>query len=324
MYNDKLFKNVLLDPLKDGADNLLVLSGYATSAMAFHHLQHASKINDKFKIKLLVGMCPLDGVSQGNHKAFLKLANEDYSKRFFCNYVYKNYPVHSKLYIWLKQNNPLKAFVGSANYTQTAFIHGKQRELLAECNPADSVYIFNLIEKDSVICSHYEAESLVQIYNEKNTQIRRRMKEAEESLRKPPSTDMLESIKISFLGKNGELPQRSGLNWGQRPEYKREPNQAYIRLESKIYNSDFFPPKGTHFTVSTDDSKTLICTRAQEKMGKAIETPHNNSLIGEYFRNRIGLANGVLISKTDLLNYGRTDVTFYKIDDETFYMDFSK
>lgn len=321
MFNENLFKQVLLDPLREGADSLLILSGYATSAMAFHHLQQASEINNEFTVKLLVGMCPLDGVSMGNHKAFQKLANEDYSKRFICNYVYKNHPVHSKLYIWNKKKKPYRAFLGSANYTQTAFILKKQRELLSECDPKESLYNFNLIEKDSIICSHEETESLVQIFKDKNINIRRRMKESEESDKNIPSTDGLEMITTSFLEKDGTLPPRSGLNWGQRP--KREPNQAYIRLESKVYNSNFFPEKSIHFTVLTDDSKTLICTRAQAN-GKAIEAPHNNSLIGEYFRNRLGLANGAFVEKSDLIRYGRTDVTFYKIDDENYYMDFSK
>ena len=77
-----------------------------------------------------------------------------------------------------------------------------------------------------------------------------------------------------------------------------------------------------HFTINTDDNKTLIATRAQQN-GKAIHTPHNNSLIGEYFRMRLGLPNGAFVQKEDLIRYGRTDVDFYKIDDETYYMDFS-
>ena len=72
----------------------------------------------------------------------------------------------------------------------------------------------------------------------------------------------------------------------------------------------------------TDDDKVLICTRAQQS-GKAIHTPHNNSLIGEYFRNRLGVGNGEPVTLENLIAYGRTDVTFYKIDDETYFMDFS-
>ncbi|MCF6301014.1 MAG: restriction endonuclease, partial [Proteobacteria bacterium] len=65
-----------------------------------------------------------------------------------------------------------------------------------------------------------------------------------------------------------------------------------------------------------------ICTRAQEN-GKAIQTPHNNSLIGEYFSFRLGVANGNLVTMGDLSKYGRTDVVFYKIDEENYFMDFS-
>ena len=140
-----------------------------------------------------------------------------------------------------------------------------------------------------------------------------------------PTVAGLETVRVSLLDfRNGTtLPSRSGLNWGQRPEEHREPNQAYIHLPSPVYKTSFFPPKTVTFTVLTDDSKTLICTRAQEKYGKAIHTPQNNSLIGEYFRNRLGVANGAPITIEDLHRYGRTDVDFYKIDEETYYMDFS-
>jgi hypothetical protein len=93
-------------------------------------------------------------------------------------------------------------------------------------------------------------------------------------------------------------------------------------LPHTIYRTDFFPAIGVHFTILTDDNRVLICTRAQAN-GKAIHTPHNNSLIGEYFRNRLGVANGAPVRLQHLINYGRTDVTFYRIDDETYYMDFS-
>jgi hypothetical protein len=54
-----------------------------------------------------------------------------------------------------------------------------------------------------------------------------------------------------------------------------------------------------------------------------LRLPLSNAQIGEYFRNRLGLANGAYVWKKDLEAYGRTDVTFYKLDDEQFYMDFS-
>ena len=62
--------------------------------------------------------------------------------------------------------------------------------------------------------------------------------------------------------------------------------------------------------------------RAQDN-GKAIETYGNNSQLGLYFRKRLGLPSGAFVTLIDLKKYGRTDVTFYKIDDENFFMDFS-
>jgi len=74
--------------------------------------------------------------------------------------------------------------------------------------------------------------------------------------------------------------------------------------------------------VLTDDNKVMICSRAQQN-GKALRTPSNNSEIGIYFRQRLGVPLGDAVQLSDLENYGRTDVCFYKIDDETYFMDFS-
>jgi hypothetical protein len=133
----------------------------------------------------------------------------------------------------------------------------------------------------------------------------------------------MEEITISLLSsRTNDVQDVAGLNWGQRPG--REPNEAYIQLPPEVYRSKFFPARPQRFTVTTDDNKTLICTRAQKgKDGDAIETPDGNSLLGEYFRNRLGLASGASVTKSDLERYGRTDVTFRKIDKENYQMDFS-
>ena len=86
--------------------------------------------------------------------------------------------------------------------------------------------------------------------------------------------------------------------------------------------TEFFPERPVHFTILTDDNEVLICTRAQDN-GKAIETTHNNSLLGKYFRRRLNVPLGALVTVEHLQTYGRTDIDFYKIDDETYRMDFS-
>jgi len=329
MITNNLFDTVLIEPVsQNGANKLYVVSGYATSAMAFHHLENFRQKNIGIQVELIVGMCGQDGLSKSNHKGFQHLMQSDFAGSFECSYLVDTIPVHSKVYTWYRDNTPICSFTGSANYTQKAF--GKsQGEAMATSDPEKGLEYFRGLIPSTIYCVHTEAEDFVQIYNDKYFARQRREAAQQENQNLPaptvPALAGLESVRVSLLDfRNGTiLPSRSGLNWGQRPEEHREPNQAYIHLPSSIYRTSFFPPKTVHFTVLTDDGKILTCTRAQETYGKAIHTPQNNSLIGEYFRNRLGVANGAPIILEDLQRYGRTDVDFYKIDEETYYMDFS-
>lgn len=328
MIISNLFDEVLVKPALEGADRLCIVSGYATSAMAFHHLDHVIKQKNKsVQVQLIVGMCVQDGLSLSNHKGFQNLVRNEYRGVFECSYVYNVPPVHSKIYVWLKNNKPVAGFSGSANYTQVAF--GKmQREVLTDSDPKQGLEYFKGLATDTIYCTHLDAERLVQIYSDRQYHRRRRIEAAAEERERQQTAAGLENlaglpmVRFSLLDRSGNLPQRSGLNWGQRPEEHREPNQAYIKLPADVYKTDFFPPRKTHFTVLTDDGKVLICTRAQDN-AKAIHTPHNNSLIGEYFRSRLGVPLGGTVKLSDLNRYGRHDIDFYKIDDETYFMDFS-
>lgn len=322
MISTNLYETALIQPYKDGADKLQIISGYATSAMAFHHLEDIKNLGNDLTISLIVGMCPSDGLSLSNHRGFQSIMSSDYSNNFSCSYLFNMPQVHSKLYIWYKNDALYKSFIGSANYTQNAFSL-RQREILSEVTDENISDYYKLIEKDSIYCNNMDAEGLVRIYNDKNYYKKHKHEERDIiNLEDIPDGNNFEEANASLLDKHEEVHKRGGLNWGQRPG--RDPNQAYIQLSPDVYKSDFFPKKPQHFTVVTDDSKTLICTRAQKSAeGHAIETPHNNSLIGEYFRNRLGLRNGEFVTKEHLENYGRTDVKFYKFDNENYYMDFS-
>mgnify|MGYP001418130813 FL=1 len=120
---------------------------------------------------------------------------------------------------------------------------------------------------------------------------------------------------------SGNLPKKSGLNWGQRPD--REPNQAYLSVKKDARKEGFLPEKGFTFSLLTDDRVAMDCVVQQDNR-KAISTTNNNSDLGKYFRNRLGVEEGKIILKDDLINYGRTDFILRKIDDETFMLDFSK
>ena len=127
-------------------------------------------------------------------------------------------------------------------------------------------------------------------------------------------------VTVSFLDRSGNLPPVSGLNWGQREG--RQPNEAYLPLRGTSNKAGFLPPNASRFTLKTDDGKSLDCVRGQAT-GKAIGTYENNSILGEYFRGRLGLPLGSFVNKADLETYGRTNYTIEKIDGGTFLLDFS-
>jgi hypothetical protein len=326
MITSALFDEILVRPVQEGADKLLVISGYATSAMAFNHIQTICGRELDIRVELIVGMCSIDGISESNHKGFQELMLNHYPNRFSCGYLTEPPPVHSKVYTWLRNDQPVACFTGSANYTQTAF--GKrQGEAMTASDPVKGLEYFNSLIPHSLYCTHADTDNLVQIYNASyHARLQRERKVLEDAttdVDQLPGYTGLQSVRISLLDRYGNLPDRSGLNWGQRPEYHREPNQAYIKVPAEIGRSRFFPVGGIQFTILTDDQKVLVCTRAQQN-DKAIECPHNNSLVGEYFRNRLGVPNGALVTLDHLHKYGRADVEFYKIDDETYYMNYAK
>lgn len=122
--------------------------------------------------------------------------------------------------------------------------------------------------------------------------------------------------------KAGQLvvPQRSGLNWGQR--YGRNADQAYLSVPSIIQRNGFFPDRGEPFIIECDDGFTMKCVRSQQN-GKAIETPSDNSIIGVYFRQRLGIRSGYMVTINHLYTYGRTSVDIYLQNDYRYYLDFS-
>ena len=120
MYFDSLYQNILLEPiLNKNCDKLLIVSGYATAAMAFHYLNDLrNNYAKEIEVDLIVGMTSKDGITASNHIGFRKLVSEDFFGKFKCRYIVKSPPVHSKIYLWCKNTKPSMAFTGSANYTQ--------------------------------------------------------------------------------------------------------------------------------------------------------------------------------------------------------------
>lgn len=324
MITNDLIKTLFLNPIKSGADTLYIVSGYATPNMASWLFKYTSNMHP-INVKLFFGRA-CEGISMPIHESFIELSNNPFSKSyrsFSCQYIYQNASINANLFLWFKEDKPFVAFAGSANFIQRSFSKN-QREIMIECDPYEAADYFEQIEGDSIFCYNSEVEEYIPIFS------------FHDMLDRFNSPEILEEnmVKLSLLNsRTGETHTSSGLNWGHRlnsytkkngniSQRHRNPNETYIPLPKNIAASGFFPLGKQHFTVVTDDRKQLTL-RVEQQGDKAITTPKSNALLGEYFRNRLELPNGAFITRTDLERYGRTDVTFIKVDDEQYFMNFA-
>lgn len=339
--NKDLFELVLMRPLyrTDAPDSLKILSGYATHAMAARHLIEVTARKKSLAVDLVYGMAGVDGVSKINHLGFVSLETRGefaYSGNFVCSYVKRPSSVHSKIYIWCRGGIPVQAFIGSANYSEAGFNLSSRTEALAECDPISALDAFTRVKAKAVACGKANRDrDFSPRHHEQVSSVRSSHVVQIEDDKTSPFYNH-EKVVLSLLTSEGGTGNGSRLNWGVRPDgtprmstngngsvSRRDPNQSYIGLPADLQRSGFFPDIKRRFTVLTDDNQILTCVRAQAN-GKGIETPQDNSEIGRYFRNRLGLASGAYISVDDLKRYGRTNVVFYKLDDENYAMDFAR
>lgn len=145
------------------------------------------------------------------------------------------------------------------------------------------------------------------------------------------------TITVSLLDDSKNTGVKYGLNWGFEPETNelriekgksessRTGNESYLQLPKDVYETDFFPEIG-NFIITDDNGYDFSFSRSQSKIkdGKpqALSTSESNRIFGLYLRHRLGLKSGQIITKNDLLNYGRTEITFKK-EHGSYYMDFS-
>ncbi len=309
MITDKLFNKVLMEPVRStGANKLLAVSGYATASMVDKHLKLINDLNSKAELNLIIGMPRKDGIEKAQHNAFQRLvARGSFGNHVNCEYIVRGNPVHAKTYLWLKDDTPIVAFSGSANYTNTGFSQS-QTEAMAEVNVDIANSFYNKCLRNSASCNATHIETMIAIIETRSFNDNPRAK--------PEG----ECVTLTLLNtRDGETHKKAGLNWGQREG--RNPNQAYIPVPKEVQDTDFFPERKEQFTVLTDDGDSFIFVRAQAN-GKALETTENNSYLGEYIRSRIGVPSGKRVTREHLSQYGRTDVTFTKIEEETYLMDF--
>ena len=308
MIVENLYDKVLRDPVKNGASELFIVSGYSSATFCRRHLIDLCSLGPDTRVKLIIGMSQ----KKRDHSAYLGLIQN--FTQMFEGYYYQGRPeVHVKAYAWFSNKAPSVGFSGSANYSQAGFFREKQQNQMNQDDPQEIYSYFQSLLSESIAITDYEIQD-----DEKN------IHQIMAGSLLPGEIEWIvedKSVRISLLARNGELSKKSGLNWGQRPG--RDRNQAYLTIRSDARKEGFLPDKGFTFTLITDDNETLDCT-VQQDGRKAISTTNDNSRLGKYFRNRLGVESEAMVTKDDLKKYGRTDFVLRKLDEETFFLDFCK
>jgi hypothetical protein len=120
--------------------------------------------------------------------------------------------------------------------------------------------------------------------------------------------------------KRKEEYKKSGLNWGQRG--KRNPNQGYLRVPAKVGRGNFFPPTGQTFRLETEEGMAFSCKVSQQSR-KAIHSSPDTSVLGEYFRARLDVPDGDMVTPEHLEEYGRSSVSIYKRGEYDYVLGFA-
>lgn len=325
-FSDQLFEKVLLAPARSGARDLYVLSGYSSPAMVTRHLKALREEHiDSVNLDLIVGMVSRDGISTNSLLGFQTLSRQVPGNQIKCRFNI-GVPNHSKLYLWCNDDGPVQAFSGSANYTQTGFGIGPTGTgQLETCSEVDPQGVFELLidaSLQTISCHDPELQQYVNVVSDVRKLGGIEPSEMEEQLETGLIVET-ESVYLPLVQSARNVGAvhnaGAGLNWGQRGN--RNKDEAYVPIPSKVRNRKFFPDKGVHFQIITDDGDSFIGTVAQSG-DKALETPQDNGILGRYFRRKLGLRPGEFVTTEDLTRFGANAAKVSQIASEVYFLEF--
>lgn len=338
IYTKNLKEKVLEKPALKGCTSLKIITGFTDTDFIYQHLiKLADYIKDKrmkkVSVEMILGMIDSNGLSQKKHECINRLIKNINSGRngvnFICRYKCSGEDIHSKVYVWLKNNKPIIAFCGSANYSSNAFL--KRRECVASCDSYEAERYFEELKNDSILSTDPIVKDKIS-FSKKKVSAFEIDKNNLENLswemfeNKPP----LETLEISLLTANGKKTgYGSGLNWGIRKNgTKRNRDQAYIPYNKSNQREGFFPLKKNSkekhnplFKVVPKNFPPFFMRIAQGG-NKGIHTAENNALLGLFFRQKLNIPSGKFITKKMLKKYGKDSVVFKKYGEDLFVLDF--
>ena len=142
---------------------------------------------------------------------------------------------------------------------------------------------------------------------------------------------------ISLLDQNGQVPTRSGLNWGLNSnELNGSVNtrvaDAELRITADLIRTGIIPLKNglnkVPVSLRWDDGQVMQGSFEQtiEVNGliypKALCSDNDKSKLGAYLRHRLGVNLTRQITLSDLQAYGRTHIEITLQPDGSYYLNF--
>jgi len=121
------------------------------------------------------------------------------------------------------------------------------------------------------------------------------------------------------------VPEKSGLNQWNAAGRTRDPNEIYIRIPAWIHRRfpGFFPGRDVAFKLALPD-RTEISAKVCQESNKALMSNPNSALGKWLLRNVLNLPERELLIYNKLQLIGLDAVVIYKIDNETYDIDFTR
>ena len=138
--------------------------------------------------------------------------------------------------------------------------------------------------------------------------------------------DFSQSVIIPLYSmKNGEktIFSKSGLNQWNAGGRVRDYDEVYIPFNSTLREmyEGFFPPRDTPFEVTLPNGETMSMKLCQENCKALMSNP--NKALGKWLlRDVLKVPYGQIITYQDLLEIGIDSVSFKKIEDKKYMLDF--
>ena len=336
-YFENLEALILDRHLDNKADELIILSGYI-GLLPIERLTQR-----KIRSKVIWGTLAED--KQNFRKEYhdkYKSITEDTSNS--TEVLYKDLYDHSKIYCWLKNNEPIEILAGSANFSNRG-LKGAHRESLFDVKPADYSAVHKYLRaalNGSILSTNHPGPILASSVPPQPVIARAsNMLDRIVSI-SPPIADI-------YLGGVGRTMQpKSGLNWGHG-KAKNLIDDGYLSLRTNLIRTipGLFPNKGINPNVGKSQSHRnkketaeilfddgFVMDASFEQKGekgpegqffyKALTSFPKKNIFGAYIRMRLGLGQFDKITDQDLVNYGRDSMCLELIEEGVYYADFSK